>query len=87
MSSGLLKRISGEAGQNSGQAQSEEPPAPIVDRKAVWDDFCADDELRRIYNIQPEELKSLSRSVMLGTFKSKEDLVFMLKVLRGKQHR
>jgi two-component system chemotaxis response regulator CheY len=48
----------------------------------VWEAFCRDDELKRANKIKPEELESLSRLAMLGTFTSKEDLLYILKVVR-----
>jgi hypothetical protein len=51
-------------------------------RKAVWDAFVADRTLHRRYNIRPAELESLKRAAMLGRLYSKQDLLFMLSVIR-----
>jgi hypothetical protein len=59
-----------------------EPRHKSHGRKAVWEAFCRDDELKRANKIKPEELESLSRLAMLGTFTSKEDLLYILKVMR-----
>jgi two-component system, chemotaxis family, chemotaxis protein CheY len=68
------------------------PPHRAHGRKAVWEAFCGDDDLKRAHKVKPEELKSLSRLAMLGTFACKEDLLFILKVMRrsspvGNSHR
>jgi len=59
-----------------------EPRQKSHGRKAVWEAFCNDDELKRANRIKPEELVALSRLAMFGTLSSKEDLLFTLKVLR-----
>ena len=60
---------------------------PLRSRRSVWEQFRSDEQLRQTYNIKPEELESLSKVAMLGNVASKDDYLFMLKMMRGKRHR
>lgn len=55
-------------------------------RRSVWEQFRNDKRLHHAYNVKPEELESLSRLAMLGNVASKEDYLFILKMLRAKGH-
>jgi hypothetical protein len=66
------------AGRPFGASRRYQPAT----RKTVWAEFCSDGALQRAYNIKPEELEALSRAAMLGSFASKQDLIFMLNVIR-----
>jgi hypothetical protein len=51
-------------------------------RQAVWEAFRTDAELRTANRISDAEFDALSRVAMLGDFRSKADLLFMLRMLR-----
>ncbi len=59
--------------------------APLGSRRAVWEQFRSDEQLRHAYNIKPEELESLSKVAMLGNVASKDDYLFMLKMMRARR--
>jgi hypothetical protein len=58
--------------------------SPVNRRQRAWEEFSNDEELRRTYNIKPQEIVSLSRTAMLGNLTSKQDFIFMLKMIRGR---
>ncbi|MGC1677767.1 MAG: hypothetical protein WA740_09550 [Candidatus Binataceae bacterium] len=49
---------------------------------SVWEAFCNDTALLRLRNIQPHEIETLSHVAMLGSVRSKSDLIFMLNAIR-----
>ena len=51
-------------------------------KRAVWEVFRDDHELLRLHNVQPHELDALSRVAMLGSVRTKADLIFMLNAIR-----
>ena len=51
-------------------------------KRAVWEVFRDDHELLRRHNVQPHELEALSRVAMLGSARTKTDLIFMLNAIR-----
>lgn len=51
-------------------------------KRALWEAFCKDKALLRLRNIQPHELETLSGVAMLGSVRSKADLIFMLNAIR-----
>jgi hypothetical protein len=59
------------------QRPSSEPP--------VWAKFLADDRLHAHYRITREELQAVSGASLLGSVRSVEDILFILKVIR--EHR
>lgn len=56
-------------------------------RRAVWEVFCEDHALLRRHNVQPHELAALSRVAMLGSIRTKADLIFMLNAIRRPRRR
>ncbi len=56
-------------------------------KRAVWEVFCEDHVLLRRHNVQPHELGALSRVAMLGSVRTKSDLIFMLNVIRRPRSR
>jgi len=56
-------------------------------RRSAWEQFRSDERLQHAYNVKPEELESLSRVAMLGNVTSKDDYLFILKMMRAKRHR
>lgn len=61
--------------------QASEPSG----KRAIWQEFCADDALLQMHNVNPHELEALSRVAMLGSVDSKADLVFMLSAIRRRR--
>jgi hypothetical protein len=53
-------------------------------RQEVWRDFRDDRSLRQIHQITDHEMALLERTALLGEFNSAEDLLFMLKAIRGR---
>lgn len=49
----------------------------------VFEEFCADSEAIAALGVTPVELRELSRSSLLGTLTSKDDLLFMLRQIRA----
>lgn len=62
----------------------DKPAAPANSsiKRAIWKAFREDQNLVRRHNIQPHELEALSRVAMLGTVRSKADLIFILSAIR-----
>jgi hypothetical protein len=52
-------------------------------RQEVWREFRDDRSLRQIHKITDHEMALLERTALLGEFNSAEDLLFMLKAIRG----
>lgn len=52
-------------------------------RREAWRHFCDDQSLREIHQITDHEMALLERTALLGEFNSAEDLLFMLKAIRG----
>jgi hypothetical protein len=51
-------------------------------KRAVWEVFRDDHALLRRHNVLPHELEALSRVAMLGSVRTKGDLIFMLNAIR-----
>ncbi|MFZ1888179.1 MAG: hypothetical protein WAU33_09115 [Candidatus Binataceae bacterium] len=51
-------------------------------KRAVWEVFCEDRALLRRHNVKPHELEALSRVAMLGSVRTKSDLIFILSAIR-----
>ena len=51
-------------------------------RPKIWEKFCADEALLRTHRISSAELQALSRVAILGSYESRDDLLFMLSMLR-----
>lgn len=72
----------------SDRSQGPIPPwqcqdhTPSTGRKAKWEEFCADEQLRRSYNITPEELEALGQVTLLGEVRDERDFAFVLSVIR-----
>jgi len=52
-------------------------------RRERWRRFRDDRSLRQIHQITDHEMALLERTALLGEFDSVEDLLFMLKAIRG----
>jgi hypothetical protein len=51
--------------------------------KEAWEEFANDENLIRAYRVTPRELESLKHVSMLGGVSCKEDILFLLKTIRG----
>jgi hypothetical protein len=57
--------------------------SPEPSRREMWLRFRDDRELRVIHQISDHEMALLERTALLGEFHSTEDLLFVLKTIRG----
>ena len=55
--------------------------------KDAWEEFVNDEKLIRAYRVSPRELESLKQGSMLGGVTCKEDILFLLKTIRGQGRR
>ncbi|MHB8382101.1 MAG: hypothetical protein ACYDC3_07145 [Candidatus Binataceae bacterium] len=62
-------------------------PANSSVKRAIWKAFRDDHALHQRHNIKPHELEALSRIAMLGSLRSKADLIFMLSAIRRPSRR
>jgi len=51
-------------------------------RRAAWEEFCKDEQLRKTHKIKPEEIELLREMALLGNVRSKADFIFILNVVR-----
>jgi hypothetical protein len=56
------------------------------ERRRIWEEFEKDEQLKRTYNIKPDELESLKQAALLGNMRTKSDFVFLLNVIRRRRH-
>ncbi len=56
------------------------------ERRAAWEQFRADGELLKCYNVKADEMESLRQAALLGDIRSKHDFIFMLGVIRRSRH-
>ena len=56
-------------------------PVPQAERQ-IWDQFLNDQELLERLRVTPQELNALADCVLLGTLKSKQDMLFILRQIR-----
>lgn len=82
------------AGQADGVSGAQPSIAAAVPRRRpqkrpnmreLWLAFCNDMQLRLDYNISAQELAALAEVAMMGEFESTQDLLFMLRVMRGER--
>ena len=52
-------------------------------RRAAWEEFCNDEELKKRYSIKPEEMRALRQTALLGNVRSKTDFIFILNLMRS----
>jgi hypothetical protein len=52
-------------------------------RREAWRQFRDDQSLRQVHQITDHEMALLERTALLGEFNTAEDLLFMLKAIRG----
>jgi hypothetical protein len=79
---GLLgASIAGINGSMKSHAQENLIATPREERD-IWDQFQHDDELIERLKITPKELDSLANCALLGTLTCKQDLLFILRLIR-----
>jgi hypothetical protein len=53
----------------------------------AWEEFANDPDFLRAHQISAAELDSLKNASLMGSVNRKEDLLFILEVIRGKSSR
>lgn len=53
----------------------------VVDNSA-WEDFRKNEQTRRLYNINNEEMEALSRVALMGEVRSQRDFIYILNTIR-----
>jgi transcriptional regulator with XRE-family HTH domain len=48
----------------------------------VWDAFCRDEALHKLYDISEQEMRALSQVALMGEVRSPRDFVFILNTIR-----
>ena len=56
--------------------------APKKNHREIIEEFCGDDNVLERLRVTPAELRELSRASMLGTLTNKQDVLFMLRIIR-----
>jgi hypothetical protein len=59
-----------------------EPGPARNERRTIWEEFCNDQELLKLYNVKADELEDVKKIALLGNLRNKQDFVFMLNVVR-----
>ena len=57
------------------------PREEVVDNSA-WEDFRKNEQTRRLYNINNEEMEALSRVALMGEVRSQRDFIYILNTIR-----
>ncbi len=55
-------------------------------RHKAWEEFCKDEQLKKAYNIKPEEMEMLRQTALLGNVRGKDDFIFILIVSRRRSN-
>ena len=63
------------------QALLTPPREEVVDNSA-WEDFRKNEQTRRLYNINNEEMEALSRVALMGEVRSQRDFIYILNTIR-----
>jgi hypothetical protein len=58
-------------------------PVVTAARKDAWEAFLKDKKLISAYRVTPREIESLRNGSLLGSVTCKEDILFILKTVRG----
>jgi transcriptional regulator with XRE-family HTH domain len=64
------------------RAQALLSPEPEGDSHSVWEEFRANEQIRRIHNITDDEMEMLSRVAMMGDVRSSRDFIYILTTVR-----
>ena|ERR1700687_4007225 len=62
-------------------------PVVTSSRKDAWEAFLNDKKLIRAYRVTAREIESLKNGSLLGSVTCKEDVLFILKTVRGSGRR
>lgn len=49
---------------------------------SAWEEFRADERLKRVHSIQPPEMEMLSRVALMGEVRSSRDFIYILNSIR-----
>ena len=71
------------AHMNTSPASSSVLPVVTAARKDAWEAFLKDKKLISAYRVTPREIESLRNGSLLGSVTCKEDILFILKTVRG----
>jgi hypothetical protein len=83
----LLFQRRRRAHMNIGASSSSVLPIVTAARKDAWEAFINDKKLVRAYGVTPREIESLRNGSLLGSVTCKEDILFILKTVRGSGRR
>jgi hypothetical protein len=72
---------------NTSPAASSVLPVVTAARKDAWEAFMNDKKLISAYRVTPREIASLRNGSLLGSVTCKEDILFILKTVRGSGRR
>ena len=64
------------------RAQAILSPEPESDAKSAWEDFRKNEQIRRLHNINNEEMEALSRVALMGDVRSQRDFIYILTTIR-----
>ena len=68
---------------NTTPSASSALPVVTAARKDAWEAFLNDKKLISAYRVTPREIASLKNGSLLGSVTCKEDILFILKTVRG----
>ena len=71
------------AHMNTSPSSSQALPVVTAARKDAWEAFINDKKLISAYRVTPREIESLRNGSLLGGVTCKEDILFILKTVRG----
>ena len=71
------------AHMNTSPSSSPVLPVVTVARKEAWQAFLNDKKLISDYRVTPREIEMLGNGSLLGSVTCKEDILFILKTVRG----
>jgi hypothetical protein len=57
------------------------PREEAIDNSA-WEDFRKNEQIRRLHNINNEEMEALSRVALMGEVRSQRDFIYILTTIR-----
>jgi hypothetical protein len=75
------------AHMNTTPSSSSVLPVVTAARKDAWEAFLNDKKLISAYRVTPREIASLKNGSLLGSVTCKEDILFILKTVRGSGRR
>ena len=75
------------AHMNTRPPVSSVQPVITAARRDAWEAFINDKKLISAYRVTPREIESLKNGSLLGSVTCKEDILFILKTVRGSGRR